>query len=481
MQSSLSTDTEALSPLNVRAASSSATSTSGVCPAGNGTSLTSGAGKKYEVICNIDFPDNDFPFQLVQSFEDCLTACDTFNAKAGSTKCLAALFVPGRVHDADDCYLKYSINHPTVATVGIEGAMLVTSSQTSTTSAATSITSTSTSTGSASTNGISSSSSASSAAASDTAAASQAGITYASGDSVITPKISSTKLHGPSQNQPSKQYVEIAHPEKLLTLSSSLLTIGVNGDLTTNYDISSNTGVLEVNSTTQSSLSSISDTPHLSRDGGRGGFLNGEHLFIFCDTGSYTTTTAQSSGNFLGFVSSSVAIDVGMNGLNGNPLALQDGIGQWSDNTGRMRGFSPLTQGEEAYIQVMQGQGGRYAVWPESALIPLDATTAIIYAPIVYDNVNTATKAAVFTYTGATLLTITAGGKGGPVAVRANKKIFMEDEVEWGCAGGIRSWGASGIGGDDGSVYLFGNVNGGILLARTSPADIADRSSVSLP
>ena len=481
MQSSLSTGTEALSPLNVRAASSSATSSSGVCPAGNGTSLTSGAGKKYEVICNIDFPDNDFPFQLVQTLEDCLTACDTFNAKAGSTKCLAALFVPGRVHDADDCYLKYSVNHPAVATVGIEGAMLVTSSQTSITSAPTSITSTSTSTGSASTKGVSKSSSASSAAASYTALASQAGITYASGDSVISPKISSTKLHGPSQNQPSKQYVEIAHPEKLLTLSSSLLTIGVNGDLTTNYDISSNTGVLEVNSTTQSSLSSISDTPHLSRDGGRGGFLNGEHLFIFCDTGSYTTTTAESSGNFLGFVSSSVAIDVGMNGLNGNPLTLQDGIGQWSDNTGRMRSFSPLTQGEEAYNQVMQGQGGRYAVWPESALIPLDATTAIIYAPIVYDNVNTATKAAVFTYTGATLLTITAGGKGGPVAVRANKKIFMEDEVEWGCAGGIRSWGASGVGGDDGSVYLFGNVNGGILLARTSPGDVADRSSVSLP
>ena len=88
------------------------------------------------------------------------------------------------------------------------------------------------------------------------------------------------------------------------------------------------------------------------------------------------------------------------------------------------------------------------------------------------------TKAAVFTYTGTTLLTITAGGKGGPVATRVNKKIFDENEVEWGCAGGIRSWGASGIGGDDGSVYLFGNVNGGILLARTSPGNVADRDSV---
>ena len=417
------------------------------------------------------------PFLMVSTFDDCIAACDAFNSKAGSNKCLAALFVPGRIDDADDCYLKYSVEHPTVATVSIEGAILVTSSASSrTTSTATQSSSSSATSKSSS---ASTSASTSATAASNTAPVSQAGVTYASGTSVIPPSSPSPKLHGPSQNQPSKQYVEVAHPQKLLTLSSSLLTIGVNGDLSTNYDISSNTGVLDVNATTQSSLTSLSESPHLSRDGGRGGFLNGEHLFIFCDTGSYTTTTADSSGNFLGFVSSSVAVDVGMNGLNGNPLNLQDGIGEWSDNTGRMRSFSPLTQGEEAYNNVMQGQGGRYAIWPESALIPLDATTALIYAPIVYDNVNTATKAAVFTYTGATLLTITAGGKGGPVAVRANKKIFMEDEVEWGCAGGIRSWGSSGIGGSDGSVYLFGNVNGGILLARTSPGDIADRNSVS--
>ena len=295
------------------------------------------------------------------------------------------------------------------------------------------------------------------------------------------PKTSSTKLHGPSVNTPSKQYVKVPKPltQSLLTLSTSLLTVGVNGDLSTNYDISINSGYLDVNTTTQSYLSSLSTTPHLSRDGGRGGYLNGQHLFIFCDTGSYSATTADTNGNFLGFTSSSVATDVGMNGLSGKPLNIQDGIGAWSDNAGRQRSFSPLTRGEEAYNQVMQGMGQRYAIWPESAIIPLDATSALIYAPIVYDNVNQNTKAAVFTYTGATLLKITAGGQGGPTATRINKKIFDQGEVEWGCAGGIRSWGASGIGGDDGSVYVFGNVNGGILLARTSPSNVADRNSVS--
>ena len=452
------------------------------CPAGNGTSYTSKANDKYKIICDVDYVSRDLPFQLASTFDDCVSACDAYNTKAGSIQCVAALYVPGRVKDVDDCYLKYSTDNPSAATVSIEGALLVTSSTTSSsTSASKTSTSRSSSVTSLSTTTSKSSTSTSAAAATNTAGGSQPGVTYASGESVVVPKVSSFKLHGPTINTPSKQYIQVpkANTQSLLSLATSLLTVGVNGDLSTNYDISMNTGYLNVNITTQAYLSSITDTPHLSRDGGRGGYLNGQHLFIFCDTGSYSTTSAGSNGNFLGFTSSSVATDVGMNGLSGKALNIQDGIGAWSDNVGRQRSFSPLTRGEEAYNQVMQGIGQRYAIWPESAIIPLDATSALIYAPIVYDNVNQNTKAAVFTYTGATLLEITAGGKGGPIATRINKKIFDQGEVEWGCAGGIRSWGASGIGGTDGSVYIFGNVNGGILLARTSPKDVADRNSVS--
>ena len=450
--------------------SAASSTTSSLCPAGNGSTYTSKANDKYQIICDIDFVNRDLPFQMVKTFEDCVSACDGYNSRAGSNQCKAALFVPSRSQDDDDCYLKYQVDNPSPATVGIEGAILLTSS-TSIKSSSTSSRTTSTST----------TSSKSSTTTSSVTATSQPGVTYAKGSSVIVPKVSSYKLHGPSVNTPSKQYVQLPKvlTQTLVTLATSLLTVGVNGDLSTNYDISVNTGYLDVNTSTQSYLTSITDTPHLSRDGGRGGVINGQHVFIFCDTGSYTTTTASSNGNFLGFTSSSIAIDVGMNGLSGKPLNLQDGIGAWSDNVGRQRSFSPLTRGEEAYNQVMQGMGQRYAIWPESAIIPLDATSALIYAPIVYDNVNMNTKAAIFTYTGATLLQITAGGKGGPVATRINKKIFDQGEVEWGCAGGIRSWGTSGIGGDDGSVYIFGNVNGGVLLARTSPDKVADRGSVS--
>ena len=439
----------------------SATATS-VCPAGNSTKFASEAGIVYQVICNIDLPDNDYPFQLVDSFAGCVQKCDVYNYNAHQIKCVAALFIASREEDVNDCYLKYSIDDPTPSTLQIQGAIRIGYASSSASSSSTSSTASS-STAVAVTTSVSS--------------ASSLGVTYASGDSIIVPKVAGSHLQGPSQNAPSSQYLDIPAPAGI-TLAKTLLTTGVNGDLSTGYLISPESGVLDVNVSTQSYLSPLTQTPHLSRDGGKGGMLNGEHLFVFCDTGSYSPPTSTANGNFLGFVSSSVAIDVGMNGLSGKALDLQDGIGEWSDNVGRMRGFAPLTTGEMAYNEAVQGNGQRYAIWPESSIIPLDATTAIIYAPIVYDNVNMATKAAVFTYTGSTLLTITAGGKSGPIAERSVDKIFEQDEVEWGCAGGLRSWGASGLGGDDGNVYLFGNVAGGLLVARTSAANVGYRDSV---
>ena len=498
--------------------SAAAQTTSDVCPGANGTSYTSDANIPYQVICNIDFQGHDFPFQHVGSFEGCVQKCDAWNFINHHVQCIAALYVPYREDDADDCYLKSDISDPSDPPYTIQAAIRLTeqgvaasdtsasfsqpattaiSSETSlatasatldtasmtsavseTASSAAAISATATATSPAATSATATSA-APSASGSTAPSGSEPGVTYASGNDVIVPQVQTTHLQGPSRNTPSTQYVAYEAPSGI-TLANSLLMVGVNGDLSTGYDISLETGILEVNVSTQSLLKSLTDTPHLSRDGGQGGYINGEHLFIFCDTGSYSTTTSSTNGKFLGFTSSSVAIDSGMNGLQGQALNLVDGIGEWSDDVGRMRGFVPFTEGEQAYNLKMQGAGQRYAIWPESSIIPLDATSGILFAPIVYDNVNQDTKAAVFTYTGATLVTVTAGGKGGPIATRTVKKIFDQDEVEWGCAGGIRSWGPSGIGGDDGKVYIFGNIQGGILLGRTNPADIADRTSVRL-
>ena len=474
-------------PQPVSTSSAPSTTATSVCPGQNGTIFTSTGNVKYQVICDVDYFNNDFPFQLVGSFDACVQKCDDYNNQHNNIGCLAALFVPSREDFQNDCYLKSSIDNPTRSNLDIEGAIRVSGLNSSAvlsasiTSPGFSRLSTSIQTASSVSASIASTSIqsiASATSSSVTSGGSSAGITYASGSNVIIPKVAGLHLHGPTVNTPTKQYIDIESPP-VIKLADSLLTTGVNGDLTTGYDLSPNTGVLNVNITTQSFLRPLSQNPHLSRDGGRGGTINGQHLFIFCDTGSYSTTTATSNGNFLGFVSSSCAVDVGMNGLSGKALNLQDGIGQWSDDAGRQRGFAPLTDGELAYNIAKQGNGQRYAVWPESSITPLDATRGILYAPIVYDNVNRATGSTVFTYAGATLLTITAGGKGGPIAERIVEKIFQEGEIEWGCAGGIRSWGSSGVGGDDGLVYIFGRITGGSLAARTAPDQIANRASVS--
>lgn len=450
-----------------------------LCPVGNGTTYLSEELKAYQIICDIDFLGKDHPFLHVNSFESCVQACDALNAKEGFNACFAALFVPTRLSGMDDCYLKYSVQDPTAASIGIEGAILVTPPQSFASSAPGSLSS-----ALVSPSGTMQAPSEPteppklpSSPGNFTESSTSRGVTYARGLSVVKPELLGSKLHGSSQNVPSTEYIGYVSPPPL-NISDSLLVIGPNSDLTTEYDISPSTGNLQVNMSTRPYLAPLQSTPHLSRDGGRGGHLNGQQLFLFCDTGLYTSPTSSTNGGFLGFVPSSVAVDVGMNGLQGKALNLQDGIGAWSDDAGRMRSFAPLTEGEQSYNLAMQGAGQRYAVWPESSFILLDSETAIIYAPIIYDNVNRATNKAVFTYTGATLLSITANGKGGPVAERVVKKLYSQDEIEWGCTGGIRSWGPSGIGGRDGKVYIFGNVQGGLLLGRTLPDDIKNHDLV---
>lgn len=480
---------------------------SSTCPGDDGVVFQSISGITYQTVCGLNFEDNIMPYLSVDSFESCIQKCDAHNYDNHRVECVAALFVPSRINNEDDCYLKSSVEHSSPNEGTVVGAVRYKVAQSASftaistlainsqvepslsSSAALNISSASLSkaeathaSSSSDSKLLSHSSSAvahtlSQSAVPQSSASPQPGVSFGSGKSVIVPKVGGSKLHGPSENRPTSQYIQFEPPDGY-QLPQDLLQVGVNGDLTTNYELSPQTGVLEVNENTQSILAPLKNVPHLSRDGGRGGLVNGQHLFTFCDSGSYSTTTVAQDGDFLAFVSSSVAVDVGMNGFAGNAIFLQDGIGEWSDNVGRQRGFAPMTQGEQAYNIAMQGNGQRYAVWPESSIIPLDSKKGLMYAPIIYDDVNMATKAAVFTYTGATLLEITAGGRGGPIANRTVRKLFNQDEVEWGCAGGLRSWGPSGYGGDDGRVYVFGAVSEGLLLGRTTPDDAADRNSV---
>ena len=305
-------------------------------------------------------------------------------------------------------------------------------------------------------------------------------IRFASGSSVIAPNVRSSELNGISENAPTSRYVKVRHPARP-KLPDALLKVGVNGALSTDYDLANDTGVLAIDETTEPMLSDLKATPHLSRDGGKGGYLNGQKLFIFCDTGSYTMPQSGDEGSFLGFVSSSVAVDKDMKGAAGDPIVLEDGVGQWSDDVGRMRGLFPLTEGEQSYNLAMQDNGQRYAIWAESSIIPYNHTHALVYAPIVYNNVNRATGTTVFTYTGTTLAMLTASSESGPRAERIVDKLFQQDEVEWGTMAGMRSYGPSGFGGNDGRVYVVGSLDGGLLLGRVDAQRIRERDAVSLP
>jgi len=223
---------------------------------------------------------------------------------------------------------------------------------------------------------------------------------------------------------------------------------------------------LQLNSTDSASLATLATVPRLSRDGGKGGKLNGHKLFIFCDTESF-----DGDGNFVGFVSNSVSLDSGNQGALGKSLVLQDPVGEWDANNGRSRYFIPLTDGEAAYNAVMAGKGQRYAIWPDSSIIQLDATSGILYAPILFTNADT--SPATFTQVGVTLVTLTTPTSAGPVAERTVPLLFSADPLQWGTIGGIRSWGTSGVGGDDGYVYIFAAGSQGLLMGRVTPAQIA--------
>lgn len=284
---------------------------------------------------------------------------------------------------------------------------------------------------------------------------------------------------GASTNNPSTQFVNETSPP-CPSLPPSKLTPGMDPALTDSYPLSNGTGNHIVSP--DSTLGKLQYAPHLSRDGGKGGVVNGAKVFLFCDTGTYSPPSGYGDGEFTGFVSGSAAVDIGDNAASGTSLSLQDGVGAWSDNAARMRGLVPYTTGELGYNNAMQGADPisyRYAIWPESAIIPLNSTHGLVYAPVVYDEVQRDTGNTTFTYTGATLLGISMPGDGGPVAERISNRIWQSWEVEWGTIGGARSWGSDGQGGNNGKVYLFGRTDGGLLLSRVDADKVSDRDSVS--
>lgn len=76
-------------------------------------------------------------------------------------------------------------------------------------------------------------------------------------------------------------------------------------------------------------------------------------------------------------------------------------------------------------------------------------------------------------------MTIQPNDVTGPIATRFNNLMWDSTLPEWGCTGGIRSWGPSGVGGTDGMIYIYAATTGGLLLARVPAASYASVSAYS--
>lgn len=213
--------------------------------------------------------------------------------------------------------------------------------------------------------------------------------TYVGGSGVFSkPVPGAVSVRGPSNQISNLNFLPNQAATTYPILGSLLNYIGISTSLITGYPIDPATGVYPISATDQCNLQPLLWQPIISRDAGKGGVVGDQKMFIFADTGLTSPPNGSTPGLFEGFVSNSVAVDVGLQGAAGNALTIQDGAGQWSNSAGNMRNFIPFTTGESAYNAANAGNGQRYAIWPESSIIPLSGTTALYFAPIIYCNVN---------------------------------------------------------------------------------------------
>lgn len=440
------------------------------CDEVNGT-IFAGNDTLWTMLCDTDFFEQDiFPFVLTKTFEECMQYCQNYNAVHGAGKCAGYVFAPDRVNFTNSCYLKSSVNrvvYPSTIHL-IAGVLRQTIATSTLVLPIPSITSASWTPGAQS---------ASATIVTPPQIDSQQPNSQESTESRSRPTVTNSTYIGTSVDEVASQYVSHspARPEQL---AADMLLPEVNVGLIDHYPLASDTGSWTENDAGSLPISNMVVVPRISRDGGRGGNVNGTNIFIFCDTSTYGEVNNPIFGYLNGFVSSSIAVDENMNGLNGKVLSLVNSLGQWQDDVGRMRGWVPMTTGEEAFNIAISGRGYRYAVWPNASPIPLNRTHSIMHAPLVFLQVNMEDQSShSYTSLGNTLLLISVDPVFGPHADRVQNQFFGQNEVGWGSLGGIRAWSSSGQDSSDGSIYVFGQAEGSVLVGKVVAQDYANKSS----
>lgn len=438
------------------------------CGGVNGA-LFAGNNSIWTMLCDTDFFAQDiYPFILATTFEECMQYCEEYNYAHGQGKCAGFVFAPDRVHLDNSCYLKSSLNDVvSPATVHLIAGVLHPTTATSTmvtpipafTSASTIIVPQLEPT-----------------IITSPKIGSKGSSSEQSQEKGKRPTITDSTYLGTSVDEVASQYVSHA-PAKPKQLSADVLEANINIDLITDFPLALDTGSWTSSDSNGLSVSQMKVMPRLSRDGGRGGNINGTNIFIFCDTSTYGEDKDPILGYLNGFVSSSVAIDQDMHALNGKALSLVNPLGQWQDDVGRMRGWVPMTDGEEAFNIAISGQGYRFAVWPNASPIPLNQTHSIMYASLVYLEVDMQDQSSPrYTSLGNTLLLVSIDPMYGPHAERLHNQFFEQHEVNWGSLGGIRAWNSSTQNDLEGYIYVFGQAEGGVLLGKVTAEEFDDRT-----
>lgn len=439
------------------------------CGAANGTEFA-GNNSIWTMLCDTDFFSQDiYPFILAKTFEECMQYCEDYNHVHGEGKCAGYVFAPDRVNLENSCYLKSSVNgviYP--ATIHLIAAVLhpttaistwVSPVPASTIASATSATQNEPAT-----------------IVTPPRIPPEQANSGQEPDNGQRPTVTNSTYLGTSVDEVASQYVSHV-PAKPQQLAADMLEDSINIDLITNYPLASDTGSWTNSDLGGNPVSEMTVVPRISRDGGRGGNVNGTNIFIFCDTSTYGEDKDPVLGYLNGFVSSSIAVDQDMNALSGKALSLVNSLGQWQDDVGRMRGWVPMTTGEEAFNVAISGRGYRYAVWPNASPVPLNRTHSIMHASLVYLEVDMQDQSSPrYISLGNTLILISIDPVYGPHADRLQNQFFQQNEVSWGSLGGIRAWSSEGQSSLKGNVYVFGQAETGVLIGKVAAQDFDNRS-----
>ena len=222
----------------------------------------------------------------------------------------------------------------------------------------------------------------------------------------------------------------------------------------------------------------ISNFPHIFRDGGGGGTVNGQHIIMFAD-GTYTRGLPPTDlSRMVSFVSNSIGV------LGSNTSA--------TTSIARVTDAGTPDRGPDQAIPFFTSQGETphdTAVWPNcnvATVVEADASTRDVYGvsfPEVIDrNAFRAQKEALLYNTP---IAIRMDAKQRPVVTRPQQSLFMRGEVTFGsfclysdAVGSSSVSGAAAGGGSGGSgyLYLFGRISdpkssksNGLKLARVRP------------